>query len=196
MITGLLFVLVMAQVPAQKWIVADPAVHCADAIDKKLCAELLAMRDRDQLVRHKQIDDDLETVDAENQKRLDEIMSTSGWPTSEQVGKKASGAVWAIIQHAPLEYQKKYFDSMKNMAEAGELDRSLVATTEDRIRLREGKKQLYGTQFDIVEGEITLLPTEDEEHLDERRASVGLPPIAEYKKLIEQMYPRKRLTKE
>ena len=177
------------------WIAANPEVECANVQDKKLCAELLLMGDRDQLSRRNQLDVDFKTVDAENQKRLDEIMSTSGWPTQEMVGKRAAGAVWAIIQHAPLEYQKKYFDSMKNMAEAGELDRSLVATTEDRIRLREGQKQLYGTQFNNVDGEITFQPIEDEEHVDERRASVGLPPLSEYRKLIEQMYPRKRMTK-
>ena len=189
----LLFVVILAQ---GQWIPANPEVECAEAADKKLCAELLQMRDRDQLARRKQLDVDAATVDAENQKRLDEIMS-SGWPTSEQVGKKASAAVWTIIQHAPLEYQKKYFDSMKNMAEAGELDKGLVATTEDRIRLREGQKQLYGTQFRHLEGGgFEFQPIEDEEHVDERRASVGLPPLAEYRKLIEQMFPRKKMAKE
>ena len=191
MISVLLFVAVLAQT---EWRVANPEVECANALDKKLCAELLTMLDRDQLARRKQLDVPLETVDAENQKRMEEILA-NGWPTQEQVGKRAAGAVWTVIQHAPLEYQKKYFDSMKNMAEAGELDRGLVATTEDRIRVREGKKQVYGTQFHEEDGVLVIDPIEDEEHVDERRAAVGLPPLAEYRKLMEQMFPRKRVPK-
>ncbi len=189
----LLFVSMLAQ--TQAWNVAKPEVECANVLNKELCAELLTMLDRDQLSRRKQLDVDTATVDAENQKRMEEILA-EGWPTKEQVGTRASGAVWTVIQHAPLAYQKKYFDVMKNMAEAGELHRGLVATTEDRIRISEGKKQLYGTQFHEVDGAMQIQPIEDEEHVDERRAAVGLQPLAEYKKLMEQMFPRKKVAKE
>ena len=50
--------------------------------------------------------------------------------------------------------------------------------------MREGKKQIYGTQLTWNEktGRYELYPIEDEEHVDLLRASVGLQPIAEYLK--------------
>jgi hypothetical protein len=52
---------------------------------------------------------------------------------------------------------------------------------EDRILLREGKKQIYGSQVRRNEaGEWEAHSLEDPERVDERRASVGLPPLAQY----------------
>ena len=49
-------------------------------------------------------------------------------------------------------------------------------------------KQLYGTQFTVVDGQWKPRPLEDEANVDKRRAEAGLPPLAEYRKLIEQEY--------
>ena len=56
---------------------------------------------------------------------------------------------------------------------------------EDRILVRNGKKQVYGTQLHSgpdTGGKLVLAPIEDEEHVDKRRASVGLMPLKEYLK--------------
>lgn len=51
---------------------------------------------------------------------------------------------------------------------------------EDRIRCFEGRPQRYGTQFDWDEhGELSALPVEDADSVDERRRAVGLGPLAE-----------------
>jgi hypothetical protein len=58
---------------------------------------------------------------------------------------------------------------------------SSLALLEDRIRLREGQKQIYGSQVKKNgAGEWEPLPLEDEEKVDMSRASVGLEPISEY----------------
>ena len=69
-----------------------------------------------------------------------------------------------------------------------ELSQSNLAYLTDRVLLAEGKKQLYGTQFTVVDGKWKPRPLEDEANVDKRRAEVGLPPLAEYTKLIEQAY--------
>jgi hypothetical protein len=54
---------------------------------------------------------------------------------------------------------------------------------EDRILMKEGRKQIYGTQVysgPETGGKLQLYPIEDEAHVDERRAAVGMPPLAEY----------------
>jgi hypothetical protein len=45
--------------------------------------------------------------------------------------------------------------------------------------INDGKKQLYGTQ----EG-----PIEDEAHVDQRRAEMGMGTLAEYRALLKQVY--------
>lgn len=52
----------------------------------------------------------------------------------------------------------------------------------DRVRVAEGQRQIYGTQF---HGNLQPLPIKDEARLDERRAQVGLSPLVEY---IQQMH--------
>jgi hypothetical protein len=92
------------------------------------------------------------------------------------------------VQHADLATQKKYIDRMTAAADAGEIEWALVATTVDRIQVREGKPQTYGTQFHTVDGELVPETIGDAEHVDERRAKVGLPPLAQYTALMKQMY--------
>ena len=62
------------------------------------------------------------------------------------IGQKGSAAAWLIIQHAPLSVQEKYLEAMKTAAKRRDLSWAPVATTIDRVRIGEGKLQLYGTQ--------------------------------------------------
>ena len=56
-----------------------------------------------------------------------------------------------------------------------------TALLEDRVRLRDGKPQLYGSQVTRnPAGQWEARDLENPEKVDERRASVGLPPLAEY----------------
>ena len=58
-----------------------------------------------------------------------------------------------------------------------------LATLEDRILIRQGKKQVYGTQLKTdTSGINTLFPIEDEANVDKRRASMGMIPLKEYLK--------------
>jgi len=129
-------------------------------------------------------------------KRLEEIIKQYGWPAKSLVGAEASLAAFLIIQHADYEYQKKYFPLIKEAMEKGEIEPGHVALLEDRILMREGKKQVYGSQLRRNEktGKYEMWPVEDEENLDKRRLSVGLEPIAEYLKRFGVTYipPRKK----
>ena len=56
-----------------------------------------------------------------------------------------------------------------------------LAYLNDRVRMNEGCEQVYGTQIAAVdENGGVPWPVEDAEHLDERRASLGLDPFADY----------------
>jgi len=114
-----------------------------------------------------------------NQSRLATIIDSHGWPKSSVVGSMAASAAWAVVQHADLEYQNKYLPLIRSAAADGEARKSNLALLEDRIELREGRPQVYGTQVDTRNG-VDLFPVQDVANLDKRRAEVGLEPICTY----------------
>jgi hypothetical protein len=60
-----------------------------------------------------------------------------------------------------------------------------LALLEDRIALGEGKKQVYGSQYSQdEEGKKYVQPLIDPDHVDERRAEIGLMLIEDYAKLL------------
>ncbi len=172
-------------------------------MNQSLRRELLKMQDDDQKYRNevaeirkmslapdekqKRVSSFLEKqekVDNRNIRRLVQIIDKYGWPGRRMVGKEGSLTAFLIIQHADLEYQKKYFPLLKEAVKRGEADPQYAALLEDRILMREGKEQIYGSQlhFSQVTKQLKLWPIEDGEGVDARRASVGLEPLAEYLK--------------
>jgi hypothetical protein len=135
-------------------------------------------------------------VDKSNLQRLVQIIDTYGWPGRTIVGKEGSLTAFLIIQHADLEYQKKYFPLLKDAVRRGEAASQYAALLEDRILMREGKKQIYGSQLhqNDVTKSLELWPIEDEEGVDTRRASVGLEPLADYLRRfgLEYKSPKKK----
>ena len=127
-------------------------------------------------------------VDAKNTARMKEIIAAHGWPGVKLVGSDGASAAWLLVQHADAdrEFQKQCLERMKKAVEQGDASGRELAYLTDRVLLAEGKKQVYGTQFMTgPDGQTTMRPCEDEANLDQRRASVGLEPIAEYRSRIE-----------
>jgi hypothetical protein len=135
-------------------------------------------------------------LDSKNQQRLDQIIKEYGWPKRSVFGEDASGVAFLIVQHAELDYQKKYLPLIKEAASQKEARQSDLAMLEDRILTREGKKQIYGTQVRLNQTtqRMELYPIEDEGNVDTRRSAVGLEPLAQYLKRafdIDYAPPRK-----
>ncbi|HKQ53621.1 MAG TPA: DUF6624 domain-containing protein [Pyrinomonadaceae bacterium] len=137
-----------------------------------------------------------DAIDNKNKRKLDRLVERYGWPTKSMVGSEASGAAFLVVQHGDPAYMKKYFPLIKAAAAKGEAKPGQAAMMEDRMLMNEGKKQIYGTgaQTDPVTNELKLWPIENEEEVDARRAAVGLPPLAEYLKMMGITYvpPKKR----
>jgi hypothetical protein len=162
--------------------------------------ELIAMRDADQEVRKRWIKDqqnkeliaEVEAVDARHVVRLKAIIKRLGtWPGKALVGDKASTGAWFIAQHGGSVVLHEMLPLMEKAVKTGDLDGSLYATSIDRVRIQDGKKQLYGSQFNTSGDACEPLPIEDPEHVEERRAAIGLGPLAEYMKQLCEMYKKK-----
>jgi len=110
------------------------------------------------------------------------ILDTRGWLGEDVVGDKGNSALFLVIQHAEISTQEKYLPMMRDAVKNGKASASSLALLEDRVALRQGKKQIYGSQInrDLKTMQFYVAPLDDPDNVDKRRAEVGLQPLAEY----------------
>ena len=136
-------------------------------------------------------------ADLEHRQYLKQVIARHGWPTRELVGKEAAHAAFLIVQHADQDpaFQASCLPVLEKAARRGEIPLSQLAYLTDRVRVKQGRPQLYGTQYPVkkdakgaaivdAKGRATYqLPiVEDIERLDERRRRAGLEPWIEYER--------------
>lgn len=129
------------------------------------------------------------SIDEPNTKRLTEIFDQIGFPNTAKVGKEGFQAFMIVLQHAPTDELR--VRSLKPITAAfknKETPPMAYANFIDRLRLHQGKKQLYGSGFDFKDGKMVMSPTDDPRNLEKRRKRIGLPPLAEYTKVMAEMY--------
>ena len=121
-------------------------------------------------------------ADSLNLAKIEQILQKYGYPGKSLVGEVEASTTWLVIQHAPLEKQVQYFPMIEEAAQKGEIRRSDWALLLDRIRMRQGQPQVYGSQIvrDPNNGQWMLHPVEDEANVNKRRAEVGLGPLEDY----------------
>jgi hypothetical protein len=129
----------------------------------------------------------MSSVDSAHTARIREILATHGWPGVSRVGAEAANAAFLLVQHTPDNALQAQALRMMQAAPPGDVPLPDLALLTDRVRVRQGLPQLYGSQFSAVDGRWIADPIEDVARLDERRASMGLPPMAEYIRLIAEM---------
>ena len=112
-------------------------------------------------------------TDGTNLVMVNEILAESGFPRKSQVGEFALLAVWSVFQHNPLEQQKVFLPQLEEAVRHGDIAPMYLAMLKDRIDVREGRPQKYGTQT----GPDGLCPLLDASHVNEWRKEVGLSPI-------------------
>jgi hypothetical protein len=128
-------------------------------------------------------------IDEENSSWLKEIVESEGWPTVSLVGKDGANAAWLLVQHSDRDpaFQRKCLDLMSALPK-NEASQKDIANLTDRVLLKEGKKQRYGTQFINEDGVWKPQPLDDEAHVDARRAEIGLDTLAEYVEQLKAIY--------
>ncbi|MCI0603505.1 hypothetical protein L0156_10895 [bacterium] len=123
----------------------------------------------------------MEAVHRKNAAQLRTIIQEHGWPGLDLVGKDGEEAAWRIAQHSigEPEFMRNTLELLGTAIKNQQAPLWQLAYLEDRIRLFEGKEQLYGTSVDWDEhGHMSPFPAiKDAEHVNERRATMGLPPL-------------------
>jgi hypothetical protein len=122
-------------------------------------------------------------TDSINTLKIGKILDEKGWLGRTRIGD-GNNTLFAIIQHSDLKTQQKYLPMMRDAVKKGNAQGSSLCLLEDRMATSEGKKQRYGTQIGTRKKtkQAYILPIEDPDNLDKRRAEMGLRPIAEYVK--------------
>lgn len=149
------------------------ACSAASEFDPELRAELLQIRDDDQLYRSGlgavlRTPGGLDSLaqawgvpkegvgseiarrqahdDSINLVKIIRVIEEVGYPGSSLVGDTANEAAFYVLQHAPLDILSRYFPLVREAAEGGEIPLRLAAMMEDRLLMYQGRPQKYGTQ--------------------------------------------------
>jgi hypothetical protein len=123
----------------------------------------------------------LETLNAAQGNRLDEIMAEFGWPGRSLVGDDGAHAAWFAAIHAISlpDVQRRALPLLQDAVARDDADPVMAAMLEDKIAFMERRPQRYGSQFDWAEsGQLEPWTIDDLEHVDERRAAAGMEPLA------------------
>jgi hypothetical protein len=124
----------------------------------------------------------LRAKDSLNLIRVKKILDERGWLGEDIIGHYGNLALFLVIQHSNLKTQEKYLPMMREAVKKGNASPGNLALLEDRVALRQGKRQIYGSQLerDEVTGESYVLPLEDPDNVDKRRSGVGLEKLQDY----------------
>jgi len=114
--------------------------------------------------------------DSINLVKVSKILDTKGWPSKKKIGTRGTSTLFFVIQHADLQTQVKYLPMITKAVASNNLPKRQYAMFYDRLVLRQGKRQVYGTQLAMSKEskDPYVLPLEDAKNVDKRRAKMGL----------------------
>jgi hypothetical protein len=122
---------------------------------------------------------------------LSDVVDEHGWPGRALVGPRAASAAVRLVQDTEhdLAFRRRCLRLVRRAATRGDLPWHHVAYLTDALRVCTGRKQVYGTRFHDRDGVLVPLPIEGAASVDQRRATLGLPPLEVY---IQQLRRRSR----
>ncbi len=123
---------------------------------------------------------------------LQEIIRNHGWPGVRLVGEDGASAACRLVLHTSRHptFQRRCLRLLEAAAKNGDALLRDLAYLTDAVRLDRRQRQLYGTKFEKRNGELVPCPIEDEERVDQRRAAMGLEPLARYAEALRKIYSR------
>lgn len=122
-------------------------------------------------------------VDDANTAWLKDRVAAHGWFTIKAYGQEADQAAFLLVQHADRApaFQAEMLTQLEKLALEGQTRPLNYAMLFDRVAVAQKRPQRYGSQGRCAgPGAWTAFETEDLANLDQRRASMGLQPHADY----------------
>jgi hypothetical protein len=124
----------------------------------------------------------IEDQDSINLIKIEKILNEHGWLGVDIVGDQGNHTIFLVIQHSDLKTQEKYLPMMREAVQKGNAKAQDFAFLVDRVALRKGERQIYGSQIarDPETGKWFVDPLIDPDNVDKRRAEVGLDKFQDY----------------
>jgi hypothetical protein len=121
---------------------------------------------------------------------LNEIVQLQGWPTKAQVTEQGVIAAFTLVSHSNnLSFQQDMLPFIiQSYINKQGVSGEAVAIFTDKVSIAQGKNQVFGTQADLIGGEVVFFKIENEDSVDQLRAQMGIPTLAVYKKTLEVFY--------
>lgn len=129
-------------------------------------------------------------ADRDNTAWLQGVLAERDWFDDSVDGAGAQSEGWLLIQHADHDpdFQRGMLRRLEPHLSTGRISRSNYALLWDRVAVKDGRPQRYGTQMACREGEwIADEGVEDPDDLDARRAAFDLQPWQEYQAQIARI---------
>lgn len=170
-------------------------------MNNDLTTELISMQNEDEKlmrtlmdageIREEEYHPQLKQLHEKHISRIKEIIAEHGWPGNSLVGPEGAKAAWLITQHGVLdqEFMERALSLLEEAVHQGEAEGWYYAYLNDRILTTAGKPQNYGTQHDFDDNGVAFpLPIAKPDKVDELRKEVGLVPLSEATKRIQEAY--------
>lgn len=155
-------------------------------VDQNSRAQFIKVMATNDSQKTKELALQMRATDKENQQYVGALLDKCGWPKG--LSSENNHTLFLVIDHANVAYMDKYFPLLKQQAELGVVPKSDFATLQDRILLRKGKKQLYGTQTFKTGSVVNVWPVDNLDGLAENRKAMGLEPMDAYIEAVKKAY--------
>lgn len=125
--------------------------------------------------------DHMTAVDRDHVPLVRRVLANLGWPTEPGWARSSIEAFWLLVQHCPDdELQERALVALRRACREGRGDPVQLAYLTDRVLVRRGEPQQYGTQVEVSRHGIRLLPVDDPDAVARRRRRAGLAPLEAY----------------
>lgn len=179
-------------------VIFAPSVFAQDTSYKTVIRQLFKIDELDQRYRNqisyvetkygrnskeiKTLYSNMHIADSSNLIQVESIIQKYGWLGYNEIGDQANTTLFMVIQHSDQATQEKYLPLLKEAVKNGNAKAGNLALLEVRLALKQGKMQNYGSQilWSITDNKYIILPLDDPDNVDKRRAAVGLQPLSEY----------------
>ena len=128
---------------------------------------------------------------ARAQRLWDILDDYESWPGRRLVGADGEAAAWLVAQQEidDVELQRRCLELLEVAAALGDADPVHYAYLCDRVRMADGRPQLYGSQFVRADhGGLVPWHLDDLARVEARRVRLGLPPFAEHARAVAAEY--------
>lgn len=129
----------------------------------------------------------LEAVEWTNAERLGAWLAACGWPRRSVEGVQAARGAWLVAQQGSgdLPLLRQVVRQLELAVLDGEAPAMYLASASDRLAVKEGRPQRYGTQLRQVDAcHWDYYPLDDVPRVEARRKRLGLPSLEEHKRSI------------